>query len=289
MLVIHGIWAYGALHVWAEDSVLPAQAPPPPGRPSRVPRPHPFAASPGELADALAGAGVAGELAGQAIDGELTLRLPSAGGGPFASPELLRPPHEETSDFSTRRGPALAAWRVPALVFETAAAVPVLALLAELPPGDVVVSGSIGYLAAAARFAGDLAARGRVLPVLAEQDGGYAARWRPVLAAADAHHARELAAAMPPACRALAAPQPPAEGAAGAEPGPLLADMLDAFADTSVRTRLPGALLPARRGRRPARNAEIHCVSEAARSSARHSQSAVDPPACRSSAAVTVR
>ncbi|HVT68208.1 MAG TPA: DEAD/DEAH box helicase, partial [Trebonia sp.] len=36
-------------------------------------------------------------------------------------------------------------------------------------------------------------------------------------------------------------------------PGPLLADMLDALADASVRTRLPGALLPARKGRRPAR------------------------------------
>jgi SNF2 family DNA or RNA helicase len=33
----------------------------------------------------------------------------------------------------------------------------------------------------------------------------------------------------------------------------LLADMLDALADASARTRLPAALLPARRGRRPAR------------------------------------
>ena len=47
MLVIHGIWAYGALQVWAEDSALPAQAPPRRGRPSRAPRPHPFAAAAG--------------------------------------------------------------------------------------------------------------------------------------------------------------------------------------------------------------------------------------------------
>src|SRR6202043_2242353 len=39
----------------------------------------------------------------------------------------------------------------------------------------------------------------------------------------------------------------------GDAPGPLLADMLDAMADASVRARLPGALLPPRRGRRPAR------------------------------------
>ena len=279
MLVIHGIWAHGALRVWAEDSALPAQAAPRTGRPPRAPRPHPFAAAPGELAAALAGAGAVRDLAGQAVDDELTLRLPSTGGGPLASPELLRPPpgpsgdgasedsasehstseQRETSASAAERAPALAAWRVPALVFETVAVMPLLTLLAELPPGDVVVSGSIGYLAAAARFADDLAARGRVLPVLAEEDGGYAARWRPVLAAADARHARALAAAMPPACRALAAAQPLAEGApagAGAPaaaPGPLLADMLDAVADASVRTRLPGALLPARKGRRPAR------------------------------------
>jgi SNF2 family DNA or RNA helicase len=110
-----------------------------------------------------------------------------------------------------------------------------------------VVSGSIGYLAAAARFADDLAARGRVLPALVAEDGGYAARWRPVLSAADARHARELAAAMPLACRAVA------DTAEGDAAGPLLAGLLDALADASVRTRLPGALLPARRGRRPAR------------------------------------
>src|SRR5438270_747919 len=134
MLVIHGIWAYGAPHVWAEDPALPALAPPRAGRPSRAPRSHPFAVPPGRLADALA-----------------------------------------------------------------------------------------------------------------EEAGGYAARWRPVLSAADVQRARELAAAMPPACRA-------AEGAAeGTAPGPLLAGALDALVDASARARLPGGLLPVRRGRRPAR------------------------------------
>ena len=49
--------------------------------------------------------------------------------------------------------------------------------------------GSLPYLAAVARFAADLAARGRVLPVLAAEDAGYAARWRPVLGGADAQRA----------------------------------------------------------------------------------------------------
>src|SRR5580692_10623404 len=92
MLVIHGIWAYGALQVWAEDSGLPAQAPPRAGRPSRAPRPHPFAAPPDVLADALADA-LAGtsadDLPHKTVDDEVTLRLPSTTDGPLASPELL--------------------------------------------------------------------------------------------------------------------------------------------------------------------------------------------------------
>ncbi len=253
MLVVHGIWAYGALQVWAEDSELPAQAPPRAGRPSRAPRPHPFAVPPGVLADALVAilAGAAGpagtaDLPRKAVDDEVTLRLPAVVDGPLGSPELARPP--AAADGAPGRQPSLAHWRVPVLVFEPAAAAPLLAALADFPPGDLVAGGSVGYLAAVARFAADLAARGRVLPALTREDGGYAARWRPVLFAADARHARELAAAMPPACRAVAD-----DATAGAGAGPLLADMLDALADVSARTRLPAALLPARRGRRPAR------------------------------------
>jgi len=286
MLVIHGIWAYGGLQVWAEDSARPALAPPRAGRPSRAPRPHPFAVAPGELADALAEAGT-GDLAAKAVDDELTLRLPSVTDGPLASPELVRPSAEVAPETSAARRVALAAWRVPVLVFEPAAAtelLPALAGLASAGPavgelvtdesasaglasgeavsddaapgdaaprdlasgglasGELAVSGSIGYLAAVARFADELVSRGRVLPALTPEDGGYAARWRPVLSAADAQRARELAAAIPAACRA----------AADTAPGPLLAGMLDALADATARTRLPGGLLPPRRGRRPA-------------------------------------
>ena len=301
MLVIHGIWAYGAVQVWAEDSARPAQAPPRVGRPSRAPRPHPFAVAPGELADALAAAGV-GDLAAKAVDDELTLRLPSVADGPLASPELVRPPAGDPPAAPAAGRVALAAWRVPVLIFEPPAAMTLLPALADLASGglatgdlisavsapselasagtaaaaegsgdlasaelasagtaaagqvsgglgsggvvdgEVAIAGSIGYLAAIARFADDLVSRGRVLPALTSEDGRYAARWRPVLTAADAQRARELAAAIPPACRA----------AADTAPGPLLAGMLDALADATVRTRLPGALLPARRGRRPA-------------------------------------
>jgi SNF2 family DNA or RNA helicase len=256
VLVIHGIWAGGALQIWAEDSGLPSHAPAHPGRPARpTARPHPFAAAPGVLADALAGA-LAGsptaELPHKTADAEITLLLPSATGGPCASPEFLLPP-DRTDETPASRSLSLARWRVPSLVFQPGDAPSLLAALAELPPGDIVASGSIGYLAAVARFAADLAARGRVQPVLAGEDGGFAARWRPVLSAADARHARELAAAMPPACRASVTETALATTGADGVPGQLLAGVLDALADASVRTRLTGELLPARRGRRPAR------------------------------------
>ena len=119
---------------------------------------------------------------------------------------------------------------------------PAARVRAATATGSWPSAGRSGTWPPIARFADDLVSRGRVLPALTPEDGGYAARWRPVLSAADAQRARELAAAIPAACRA----------AADTAPGPLLAGMLDALADATARTRLPGALLPARRGRRPA-------------------------------------
>src|SRR5450756_1607478 len=90
LLVIHGIWAYGALQVWAEDSVLPAQAPPRPGRPSRAPRPHPFAACllyTSDAADDL----LCVDLGGRRIIKKKKWQPPSRVDGPLASPELVRP------------------------------------------------------------------------------------------------------------------------------------------------------------------------------------------------------
>jgi superfamily II DNA or RNA helicase len=233
MRVSHGIWARGALCLWAEDPDLPAV----PRDPSPSSAPHPFACQAAELADVLAALpGPAGEAARKATCVELTLLLPSAGGPvrPLASPELIRP------DLPRPGRIRLAGWRVPVLAFAPAAALDLLG--ADL--GEVVVPGaSLPYLAALARFADGLAARGRVLPVLAGEDGNYAARWRPVLGGTDVQRARDLAAAMPASCRAVA----------GDPPGVLLAGALDDLADAAARTRLPGPLLPARRGRTPAR------------------------------------
>jgi SNF2 family DNA or RNA helicase len=245
MRVIHGIWAHGALCLWAEDPDLPAV----PAAGARLLRPHPFACQAAELADMLASwpgsPGSVGDAARKAIHDELTLQLPSAGGGPLTSPELVRP---GSGALAPARGGrvALGSWRVPVLAFEPAAALELLGGLAGWDDTVAVAGGSLPYLAAVARFAADLAARGRVLPVLAadaKEGDAYAARWRPVLGGADAVRGRALAAAMPPSCRA----------ALDEPPGALLAGALESLADAAARARLTASLLPARRGRTPAR------------------------------------
>ena len=301
MLVIHGIWARDALCLWAEDSDRPVTSAAPPGRPSRAPRPHPFAADPETIAAALAALGRApGTAARRAAADELTLWLPSAPDSPQAAPELVRGASQAGAKARTR-WPALGCWRVPALAVEPAAALAVLAALdrlaapgglvsggplapgelvsggplapggvvsggplapgelvsgGPLAPGELVPGGSTVYWAAVAWFAADLAERGRVLPALARTSGSngdgdrWAARWHPVLTGHDARRAGELADAMPPLCRAA--------GPGGEPPGPILAAALTGLTDAAARAQLAAAgpdwaLLPARRGRHPAR------------------------------------
>ena len=112
MRVIHGIWAHGALCLWAEDPDLPSVSGSAP-HDVRLPRPHPFACQAAELADMLAGRpGALGDVARKAVHDELTLQLPSAGGGPLASPELIRPeslePGSTGAPGPARRGPGVA-------------------------------------------------------------------------------------------------------------------------------------------------------------------------------------
>src|SRR5580704_7157979 len=237
MRVIHGVWAHGALCLWAEDPDLPPRSGPEAAIPSgmHLPRPHPFACQATELADLLAGSppgsasAPAGDAVRKAVHDELTLQLPSAGGGPLASPELVRPeapgtPGVPVASVPARRGRvSLASWRVPVLAIGPGAALEVLSVSewsvsgfgasgfgtsgfggSGLPDGAAIAGGPLTYLAAVASFAVGLTARGRVLPVLEADGEGYSARWRPVLAGADAQRARDLAAAMPPSCRAAA-------------------------------------------------------------------------------------
>ena len=275
MLVIHVIWAHGVLSLWAEDSDQPAAVPSgqlesgqlrpqsSPAGPPGAPRPHPFAASTGLLADVLAEFGEgASDLARKAADDEVTLWLPGTGAGPVASPELASADADVadagiagvmTIDRAPARTPAtagatrpgrvrLSPWLVPALSLEPAGALALLSALSQLEARAErgILSGSVHYLAALGALAADLTARGRVLPGVSESGGRgeagasqYAARWRPVLAGADALRARELTIALPPLCRATSA--------AGEPSATIVGEALDALTDAAVRTRLSAA------------------------------------------------
>jgi len=255
MLVIHGIWAGGALRVWAEDSVY---SPAVPGRPDGAlsfARPHPFAAAPAALADALTGLGDVADVVRKATEDEQTLWLPGTRDRPAGSPEAAEAaeaaePIAATGSAATTGAPAsvagpprpaaaasartiLAPWQLPGLSFEPTGALTLLRAIGQPDArlADGILAGSLHYLAALAALAADLAARGRVLPGLdGADDGSYAARWRPVLAGPDALRARELTGAMPPLCRAT--------NAAGEPSAAIVADALDALTDAAVRARL---------------------------------------------------
>src|SRR5215831_15310488 len=87
MLVIHGIWADGALRVCAEDSGYPAAAAARSDGALNFARPHPFAATSATLADVLAGLGDAADIVRKATESELTLWLPGTRDRPAGSPE----------------------------------------------------------------------------------------------------------------------------------------------------------------------------------------------------------
>jgi SNF2 family DNA or RNA helicase/intein/homing endonuclease len=222
MLVAHATWHGGALCLWAEDPGLPSTT-----RIRATPKPHPFATSD------FTGTSYSPRTSGAARV-ELTMLLPGAADGPFASPELAREP-------SSRR-PRPHSWRIPALVLDPFAG---MALLRAAEGADDVVRGSdLRFFALVADEALHLAGRGRVLPALLREDGDLTARWRPVITGADAERFRELARAMPPACRAAGEGRPASE---------VLLDALTGLADAAVRGIVPHPLLAARTGRVPDR------------------------------------
>jgi len=266
MLVIHGIWADGALRVWAEDSGYPAAVRARRDGALSFARPHPFAAAPAAFAGVLAGLDGGTDLAAKATEDELTLWLPGTREGPAGSPEAAEaaeaaepvaasvspplttgPPGSAASAARPAAAASaraiLAPWQLPCLTFDADAALALLRVIGQPDTRltDAILAGSLHYLAAVAALAADLAARGRVLPGLhAADDGSHAARWRPVLAGPDALRARELTGAMPPLCRAT--------NAAGEPSAAIVAEALDVLTDAAVRgrlARLPGlALLP---------------------------------------------
>jgi SNF2 family DNA or RNA helicase len=223
MLTLHGFWSpANGLCLWAEDSERTVTSP---SQAFRSARPHPFAAP----ADA-----VAAIYSGK--PDEAVLLLPSLRKAPLDSPELIR----ITPRPAARLAPVLLPWTVPVVTLDPAAALTALDEHHE----EARAGASLRYLAEVAAFAGELVARGRVLPTVARDESGPTARWRPVLQGHDLVAAHKLVSATPPVCRAVSG---------GGSPHELVTAALHALVDAAVREALPARfdLSPARRGRRP--------------------------------------
>lgn len=201
MLILHGSWLAAepprrGFLVWGETDVARAMAT---RAQSRL---HPFSASARTLRDAVStlepAAGLPAAHAGAAA---AHLWLPSRDNTPLPSSPLLQ--LESSGD---GRAPELEAWSAEALRLENDA---VLAFLTALPGPDdetpgIVVGADLNFWRAAGRFALELIARQRFMPVLLEHDGQFLALWKPQLEEpVDRARFDQLVRAMPPACRAL--------------------------------------------------------------------------------------
>ena len=241
MFVVHACWLgrstsrLGGLAIWGEGSSAPATAPRRPGRPPRI-QPHPYAATHAELVALLS------QVVAKAVMGTETLTLPTRGGEPVASPELVRDEIGEVAgDLRAGR------WQVPTLELELDLAA--LAVLRGLD-GETAASGaSVMHLIELAEFAAELVARGRVLPVVLSDPPR--AVWHPVITGPDAAWTRILASSMPPPLIAAC-------------PGDALAvwsDALDALVDAAARAALDSTRLTIGRAGTPAARAWLAALT----------------------------
>ena len=210
MFVVHALHSptRGVL-LWAEDG---ERTPRTDRRSLRTARPHPFAVPSDELAAIHPGK-----------PASVTVLLPSHPSGPQDSPGLVRSRPRTRS----RSTPTLAPWTVPAVVVDPS----------ELtdPSDEVRYGAGFAHLADLARLAEELAARGRVLPVLLTESGRPAARWRPVVQGLDAVARADLVRRLPPVARAE---QRRPGDVAGQDPDTLVDAALARFTDAAVRERL---------------------------------------------------
>ncbi|HEY5880645.1 MAG TPA: DEAD/DEAH box helicase [Nakamurella sp.] len=236
MFVVHALWRRdpeggpGRLALWAEDSTVPVPARRP-GRAAKAPA-HPFAASHEQLANLGIGDGKSTTA---------TIRLPARGGRPLDSPQLIRDGVADVAGAVSARQ-----WRVPVVEFDADLA---WDILVGLDPDGAVPAASVTHLAGLSRFAGDLVARGRLLPGV--QSDPPRAVWRPVLTGPDAAWSRSLAVAMPPA---LTAAEPEA-------PLVVWADALDGLVDAAARVALGRIRLAAGRAGDPTTRAWLNALT----------------------------
>ncbi len=240
--ILHSTWLLAAgktparFVLWGESTRADSRRRSRRGKPSlKKAMPHPFGATAAELRQALYALGL--EVAAQ--EASVVARLPTQGDEPQPSRPFLR-------ESETRGSLALAAWTIPALMFEPLDA---LTLLIDLPLADDETPGvSLGadliYWNEAAGLALQVLAGQRFTPALVEQDGRLVALWRPVLDTGEEQgHLDRFVRGLPPICRAIA------RDLKEEQPGPraLLTDFLNVIVDAGAREAARPILKPARR------------------------------------------
>ena len=162
VIVIHALWRDGLL-LWGEDS---SRSRPGPAAGASRPDSAEGASGPGPVARAsgpgagidhpgAARAAVLAEILPEGALESVDLDLPTRGGAPLDSPEVVR------DERAAERGAvALARWRVPALRYDADGALTTLTDLSIVDDkaGDVVLGASTRHLMQVAAFAGDLQA-----------------------------------------------------------------------------------------------------------------------------------
>jgi len=197
MLVVHLTPTdTGQLCLWGEDSTLPPQHQPKPGRPPNVPEPreHPFAALTETLRDTVADLAVSVDPE-TIIETNLTLLLPSGRFGPESSPDLVR---DEEMDAPVDR---ISPWTVPALLVDAHLLSDILDAIIESGPG-VVPGDTVRYWQTVISLADEFVRSGRVVPQLDQRDDQAVAVWRALPSTSeDFSRLRTLREAMPPLAR----------------------------------------------------------------------------------------
>ncbi len=221
MIILHLSIQEGRSLLWGET---PAKgAPAPDKRRGRRPKGahaavSPYNTTPEQLFEALAAAGIdlLTKTGAKAIKKNraavpMIAWLPSLAGERWAQPVGSSPLISEQPAGEVVVQP----WGVSALQLPADKAVDLLAACAggAILAHGVLAGDDLLYWVQALRFAGALAARGRFLPGVCQEQGSCHARWEPVILGDDLQCLNRLAVRMPAACYCLAADgadQPPA-------------------------------------------------------------------------------
>jgi SNF2 family DNA or RNA helicase len=253
MIVLHAALCNRRLLLWGETPKDPTKTPSASGprgdKPiAHFPAPLVYDAGREKLREALTDTGFA-HVPRKTEFQEAIAWVPSLNGSPLASTPLVAEALVPSSPGE------IAPWAVTAIPLDVEHALNLLyACVGKhiLKPG-VVVGEDLAYWTMAMRFAGEIVARQQFLPDVVKEEGGFRARWTPVISGPDAERLRKLADAMPEVARAvnLEADIAPSTARLTALAG-FVAQVVDFAVRGSTEVSAPSAeTAPLRRARRP--------------------------------------